>query len=398
MALVHAPESGRHLREFDHLAGGGVRPGRVVEAGGEPERASAHPVAHDRPHAVEFFGRGLARLHPEHRAADAAVPDELRHVESDAGVPDPRSLVREVDRATTIGVDEDGRDALREEGTRSPEFVPQERRHGVRMRVDEAGEDVSAGRVDHSVGGGRAEVAHGGDPAPIDRDIVGSGLSAGAIDEDAAADDEVVALRRGGPRHGHSSGEEGQGEEDVERPPGVAGRDRKKHVVSHAVESVGPDGNRTSKAHAGTLIGGTHAPVSSSALAPRPRRTPGRRRTPRRRPLDRRTRGRGLPRGRTRAREAGGARGPGVRGRARGHVHRPRGRRDHLAEDVSLPGARVPRAARHHPERDRRVREPRDPLPRLRGRRDPGGGGAAAPTCGRSRRSRTNSPGSASTW
>ena len=63
------------------------------------------------------------------------------------------------------------------------------------VRVDEAGADDLAGRVDHAVGGrGRAEPADVGDPAALDRDVAAERRAAGAVGDPAVADQDVEHL------------------------------------------------------------------------------------------------------------------------------------------------------------------------------------------------------------
>ncbi len=61
----------------------------------------------------------------------------------------------------------------------------------VGVDVDEAGRDEEAARVDLILAG-RCDLADGGDDAVVDGDIALEGRRAGAIDNGAVADDEVV--------------------------------------------------------------------------------------------------------------------------------------------------------------------------------------------------------------
>ena len=58
------------------------------------------------------------------------------------------------------------------------------------------GKTWSPVRVDGPDGARRAQVAHRGDPSAVDRDVPRPGRTPGPVHESAAADDEIVALRR----------------------------------------------------------------------------------------------------------------------------------------------------------------------------------------------------------
>ena len=58
-------------------------------------------------------------------------------------------------------------------------MVAGERHVQVGVRVDAAGKDELAGRVDHAVGGGGERRAHGGDRLAVDEHVGGNGLGGG---------------------------------------------------------------------------------------------------------------------------------------------------------------------------------------------------------------------------
>ena len=83
----------------------------------------------------------------------------------------------------------------------------------MRVHVDEAGDNVLAGRVDDAGGGGAGEPADGDDLVVRDADIGGVGGAAGTVEDLAAADEEVEVLGGGGGgEEGGEGREEGEGE------------------------------------------------------------------------------------------------------------------------------------------------------------------------------------------
>ena len=64
------------------------------------------------------------------------------------------------------------------------------------MNVDEAGRDGEAGGVDGARGGASGQAAHGRDLALPDGEVADEGGVAGAVDDAAAADQEVEILGR----------------------------------------------------------------------------------------------------------------------------------------------------------------------------------------------------------
>ena len=241
-----------------------------------------------------------------------------------------------------------------------------------------------AGRVDDPVGGRRAEVADGGDAVAVERDIAGAGRPPGPVDERAVADDDVVALRHGGPAPSTPT-RRGERRRRGQRMFGRAWRRAVEKSMLYRMWSNLSARTGTAQATRARQARADKAPAramlaheSSSEALMRPNSLPS---SPHRHagpaavgPHPRRTRRRSRPRRGTHARDARRPRGPVLRGRARDDVLRPRRRRDHQPQAVALPGTRVPRPSGSRPERDGGVREPRDPLPRLRGGRDPGGG------------------------
>ena len=82
------------------------------------------------------------------------------------------------------------RDALADLALRCPVLI--ERPVRVRMQVDVSGRDDEAGGVDHTLGGGIWQLAHGRNAIPLEADIAVEIRVAGAVHDLAAAYEHVI--------------------------------------------------------------------------------------------------------------------------------------------------------------------------------------------------------------
>jgi hypothetical protein len=76
----------RLRRQRDQFFGLGVRCGRILQRGGNSNRAVAHGVADQRLHALQFGGAGVAIVVPQHHAAHLGSADITGEI-------DPHSLL-----------------------------------------------------------------------------------------------------------------------------------------------------------------------------------------------------------------------------------------------------------------------------------------------------------------
>ncbi len=102
--------------------------------------------------AIRASSSGSRRAvgHAEHRLADRAVRHELRDVDADAPGFERLALRHEIGRAAAIRVDEDRRDALRQQRHRRVQRARQALGR-VRVHVDESWRDNQPRRVDRRV-------------------------------------------------------------------------------------------------------------------------------------------------------------------------------------------------------------------------------------------------------
>ena len=229
-----APED---VGERQQLVGGGVRSrhrasvGHAVQeraAGREAERTGCHRLLEKRRHGVDVVG--LRRLRVEttlahHVGAQRAVADEpagvgsLRHpvergVELAVRLPVPRQAAEDripwdvldalhhlgevgailwpARRERDAAVPEyDARDAV--PATRRGDRVPRQLGVEVGVDVDEAGRDDRAGGVDVAPARLVDRRLDGRDAIARDRDVAAVWRRAGAVDDDASANHDVVA-------------------------------------------------------------------------------------------------------------------------------------------------------------------------------------------------------------
>ena len=200
VACIGAAERGHDLAEFLDLLGRGIVARHVEGPGREAPRALLHAAPHERPHAVEFGGRGGTVLAPHDLAAHRPVTDELSDVHAEAVRRQLRPLLGEIDRAAPVRIGEDRRQPHRQEGFAVAEARAREAGARVRMRVDEAGRHVQTGRIDHFVGGYVAEPSDGGDPLTADEHVRQHPRVPGAVEHASVLDEDGALLgarRRG---------------------------------------------------------------------------------------------------------------------------------------------------------------------------------------------------------
>ena len=196
------------------LVGGRHAPGIELKPGREAERACVHGLADEGLHRAQLR---LGRLRAEDagRVANGVVADEPGEVLRVAVAREPREMVgeaRPLDRPVVrerahaafdevprrIGdrrvrpaavADDLGRHSLanRALGLR----VREDRPVTVAVRIDEAGADDAAGRLDDAVGAAAVHGADVRDPAVLDRDVAAERRAAASVHDPAVANQEV---------------------------------------------------------------------------------------------------------------------------------------------------------------------------------------------------------------
>ena len=166
--LAHDVVAERRERREEGEVERGAAPGRGRHVLGEalpvPGDAGGEHLERDRLDVDEVAHRDLARLRAAGRDADAAVAHDHRGHAVPGG----------------------GRQRA----------VPADLRVVVRVRVDEAGGDDQVGRVDDPAGGALRELADRRDLSVRDRDVGVARRRAGAVDQLAVLDEEVVGHGR----------------------------------------------------------------------------------------------------------------------------------------------------------------------------------------------------------
>ena len=228
VAGVDAAEGGDHLAEGDELVQRGVGPGGVGQAAGEADGAVLHGPGGELPHALHLRRRRLAVVPAHGRHPHVPVAHEGGHVGADALVLQAREVAVEAGpvaleaaghgrvQGAVVGLvvpgrrrrhaavaDDLGGDPLGHGGGGAA--FHQEGEVGVGVDVDEAGGDEAPGGVDGGSGRGPGEIANGGDAAVLDGHVGGARRGAGAVEEAASGDEQIV--------HGISAGRSGR------RPP-----------------------------------------------------------------------------------------------------------------------------------------------------------------------------------
>src|SRR5690606_8125353 len=192
------------LDQRGDLVGRAPAAGRVLEAGGEAPCAFLHALAHERTHALDFLrGRGPAEVLAHDLAAHGAVADEQDGVGPDAAPLDALALLADRPGRAAVLVDDDRRDALRDEVRRRAAARVRVAQPAalaaavvrVRVNVDEAGRDDLAARVDRARGARarRGEPADRGDPPVADADVRVEPRVARAVQHAPAGDEDVEA-------------------------------------------------------------------------------------------------------------------------------------------------------------------------------------------------------------
>ena len=138
---------------------------------------------------------------------------ELRDVGTDTLLLVGGALRRQIDRATPVGIDEDGRESLREQWLAVLQFLGGEAAAGVRVDVDESRRDVAIAGIDHRPGGGATERSHGANAIARDPDVGPIPRIAGAIEHAPVANQDVKLLGRLGRHAGNSECDEREAEQ-----------------------------------------------------------------------------------------------------------------------------------------------------------------------------------------
>ena len=136
------------------------------------------------------------------------MADQLRDVDAETVLQQLPALGGQIDGTATVRVDEDGGDPLREQRPRVAQLGRGEPAGGVRVRVDEAGGDPEPAGVDDPARARGVDQPDGDHPVTGDGNVGAIPGVAGAVDDKAAGDDEVVGLlgQRCRCRHGEYHG------------------------------------------------------------------------------------------------------------------------------------------------------------------------------------------------
>ncbi len=211
-----------HAAERDHLVRLGVRAGRGEQAGREPERAGVERLLQQRDHLLQLVrGRRPVR-HAHHHQAQRVVADQHAGVHGGRrkavevggkrGLAErqPRRaraqiVAKELDLARQHGCDREAAMADDLGGHALAHLalglgIDRQREVGMGLDVDEARRHREAFGVDH-LGGVACELhADGGDAAVADRDVASCAGRSAAVEQQAAADEDVVGHGRILPR------------------------------------------------------------------------------------------------------------------------------------------------------------------------------------------------------
>ena len=205
------------LAERGDLAGVGIEAGDVIQPGRQPDGPGVHPLAHQLLHGAELVVAGGSRIEPHDLHPDVAVGDQVGHVDRHAAVEasqvfvDRPPVVREAGRVAVeagrvaphvverrgrrrgeraaVLADEIGRHALAQR--RQMDRIGQEHEVAVDVGVDEAGDDVAPGDVEHARSLRAVEPADLGDHRVEQRHVGAKRRPARAVDHPAALQDQV---------------------------------------------------------------------------------------------------------------------------------------------------------------------------------------------------------------
>ena len=189
---AHLP---RHLRELDHLGGRRERAGDVEETRAQPERTIFHALPHERAHLLELVGRGLPIDRTHHPIADRSLADEAGEVRRDVRRRHAIEKRAERDRRRSIRPFDERRDALADIVVGGRHVEDAAARVGV--NVDEPGRNRLAGGVDDPRRRRIDPPADPGNRVAANGDVASIPGAAGAVDDPAVLDDQIVRRRLG---------------------------------------------------------------------------------------------------------------------------------------------------------------------------------------------------------
>ena len=209
---VDAAHAAGDLGQLDDLVGRRERARHVEQARAQAERALFHALPHQPAHPLELLGGRGAIGTAHHLAADGTLADESGKIRRDARGGDSleerlqrhvRTAVRPLDqrRHALPHVVVGGRD-LEDPAPR------------VRVNVDEAGRHDQAAHVDHARRGLGDERGDAGDGVALDGDVGSIPWAAGAVDDPAVSEHQIVGGRLGA----HCAREQQGHEHDTTHP------------------------------------------------------------------------------------------------------------------------------------------------------------------------------------
>ncbi len=209
-----------HVAKRDHLWRFGVGAGRGEEAGREPERAGNEGILEQRDHGVELARGRRAALHAHDHQAQRIVADQHAGIDRGRGkaveiLRERRLLERQPWRAGTEVIAQQC--DLARQGRRDREAavaddlggdalanlalglgIDRQREVGMGLDIDEAGRHRQALGIDH-LGCRAFEIRRNGvDAATADGDVAPPAGRAGAVEQQAAADQDVVGRNASG--------------------------------------------------------------------------------------------------------------------------------------------------------------------------------------------------------
>ena len=194
----------RHLHHLDHVFGLGEVSRLVVEARRHAPRARLQTGSDEVAHARDFVRGWTPVVEADHLGPHAVEADVGAHVHGQAARHGRRQLLADVERAGAIGIENLGRDALREHVRGRHEPVG----GGVAVNVDEAGGHKQPRGIDLGDGAGTGQIADPRDGPAGDADVSLVARRPGAVDDRSMTDDDVIRRGRLGPagrsgRRGH---------------------------------------------------------------------------------------------------------------------------------------------------------------------------------------------------
>ena len=190
---VDAAHAAGDLRELDDFCGRRERARHVEQPGAQAERAVFHPLPHEAAHLVDLGGRRLAVHRTDHLRRAPSPADERAEVRRHTSGRDALEKRLDRQRRRSVGPFHQRGDAL-------PHVVVggrhlEDAAARVRVDVDEPGRDDLAGGVDHARGRRLDARRDADDGVAAHRDVAEIPRAAGAVDDPAVADDEIVEGR-----------------------------------------------------------------------------------------------------------------------------------------------------------------------------------------------------------